>query len=321
MKNERMTLVCGSSNDYVMPMTVMLFSALSNMSKDEPVDLYIFDHGIRAASRSKLEACLRQTSSHFYVHWCKPDHPFLSKVKTHAISPAVFDRFVLTKVLPSTLRRAIFLDSDLIVQGDLRELWAEDFENRAVLAVQDFQLPTFGRRFGDNLPAGIDPSTPYINGGVLVCNLDFWRREGVEERLIANLLAHYSSYNWPDQDAMNAVVYDCAKLLHPAWNVLVNPVRHKSGPSQTRLVCEAVRLELSGWEAAKIIHFAGRFKPWWTMRHRGSHGGACRQYYGAAKAAGWYGTFSYWVWMNRLRADLLKRQLSKIKSLYKFPRV
>lgn len=318
MTNERMSLVCGSSNDYVMPMTTMLFSALTNTAKDEAVDIYIFDHGIRAVNRSKVEACLKQVSPCLSLHWCKPNHNFIQKIKTHA-PLQVFDRFVLTKILPSSLKRVIFLDSDMIVQGDLKELWNEDFEDRAVLAVQDFYFQTSGRRFGDKLPSNVDPLLPYFNGGVEVCNLDFWRREGVEERLISNTLANQSWYNTPEQDASNVVFCNDTKFLDPRWNVQVSAVRKQSGKSQPKLVCEAVGLELSGWDNAKILHFITRDKPWLVMRFRWPQGKAFRQYYKVVKASGWFGAFTYWIWINRLRADLLKRQVTKIQSLYNSP--
>ena len=65
--------------------------------------------------------------------------------------------------------RALYLDPDIIVTGSIAELWNTDLSGRAVGAVP---IP------GSTRPAliGMAPDAPYFNAGVMLFDLNAWRR-------------------------------------------------------------------------------------------------------------------------------------------------
>ena len=73
------------------------------------------------------------------------------------LSYATFYRYFIADVV--TEDRALYLDSDIVVTGDLTPLFEEDIENHALAAVTD----------------GIDASK--FNAGVLLVNTVLWREE------------------------------------------------------------------------------------------------------------------------------------------------
>lgn len=311
-----LTLVCGTSDLYAMPATVMLYSALTNLAADRSVIVYVLDHGMTPHTRARMTTCLQRLRLQFDLHFREPIPSALTGICSRAPSPAVFDRFTLTRLLPDDVSRVIFLDVDMVIQGDLANLWDTDCDGKALMAVQDFRIPTLRQRLvdrGDSRAHNVDEATPYINGGLLVCNLEALRAEDIEQRVIDDLEDHITGYEYPDQDATNVVLYSHTKLLPPSWNVQVHGV--SSGRANGSVSCSAAGLALRSWNEARVIHYTGKAKPWKAMRLRPPAGEAYRRFYRYAKAIRWSTTLAYHLWMNRLRSDLLARQVRKYKNV------
>lgn len=80
----------------------------------------------------------------------------------------------MIKLLP--VERALYLDSDVLVRGDLKQLWNIDLQGKAVGAVTDI-----------GFPMGHDHSTkaPYFNAGVLL--IDLAKARGVIDEVQVNV--------------------------------------------------------------------------------------------------------------------------------------
>lgn len=101
----------------------------------------------------------------------------------------VFYRCVLASILPSTISRVIYLDSDTLVLGSLKELWDTNLNQLALAGVQDTVSPN--PSYFERLQYA--PSYNYINGGVLLLNLAYWRKHNIEQQCIK----YYQQY--PDR--------------------------------------------------------------------------------------------------------------------------
>jgi lipopolysaccharide biosynthesis glycosyltransferase len=129
--------------------------------------------------------------------------------------PVVYTRLLVANLLPSG-GRVLYLDCDTIVNTSLRPLFAIDLEGQALAAVGD---------------------SGYFNTGVLLVDLDAWRRERVGERTLEYARQHPDQLEFPDQSALNAVLDGQFLRLDERWNVK----RKKAGDFR------------SAW----IVHFTG----------------------------------------------------------------
>ncbi len=100
----------------------------------------------------------------------------------------------------------------------------------------------------------------YFNSGVLMMNLDFFRKNNLIDRLLAYARENYEKFELPDQDTLNAPLYDEAIKLHPRrnWNDLGTRrlIHRKAAPPRTvrrATVIEAVEASLY----PGINHFCG----------------------------------------------------------------
>lgn len=168
----------------------------------------------------------------------------------HHLTVAIYVRLFLTEFFDESVSKALYLDSDLVVRRDISPLWNTDIGSYALAAVRDH-------------PASrclLEPPIPpkrYFNSGVLLVNLDRWRRSGAPEHLIQFAEKHRSKLLSHDQDVLNGVYSSETYLLGLEWNF------------QARYAdCTADELWMKPEEFAgardnpAIIHFSTKYKPW-----------------------------------------------------------
>ena len=125
-------------------------------------------------------------------------------------SPAAWGRVFLADETEE--KRVLYLDTDTIVHGPLDELWKTGVTRYAAAGVRD---SGFYERWGDYAEE-IHAGDKYINSGVMLMNLDYWRDHDFTEAAL-KLIAD-RRYQFADQDVCN-IVFDGSVLLLPCkWN-------------------------------------------------------------------------------------------------------
>ena len=157
-----------------------------------------------------------------------------------------FARFLLAELLPREATRVLYLDSDLLVLGDLGALWTSSLEGNCAGAVLDYGLDPLLQR-QDPKCAGMPAVNRYFNAGVLLIDLDLWRQEQIGERA-AQYLAEHPDSPYADQDALNVVLDGAWASLAEEWNF------------QRHLETSVVRMKPELRPA--IVHFITEAKPW-----------------------------------------------------------
>ena len=257
-ESQPVVVACGADDQYVQPLAVMLQSVFTNLSSERSVALYIIDGGIGPAhKRSLVQSWDRQSVS---VHWLSPQESSFSGLPLWGRMPvATYFKLLIPEMLPASLHKAIWLDSDLVVTADLAWLWDSDLAGQHALAVQDPGVPLVSSRNGvaDHKQLGIASEAKYFNAGVMLVDLDLWRKDHIPERVIEYLRVHRDSVVFWDQEGLNAVLAGHWGELDPRWN---QNASRDSAKSQRHSTADTSGLESScdPW----IIHFAGNLKPW-----------------------------------------------------------
>lgn len=110
-------------------------------------------------------------------------------------------RLFISDILPSDIDKVLWLDCDIIVAGDLKELWNEGISDSAVGVVPDFENNNV--RVMNRLK--YDAAYGYFNAGVLLINLKYWRRENIIPIFTNYISDHYENLYYHDQDVLNYV--------------------------------------------------------------------------------------------------------------------
>lgn len=163
-------------------------------------------------------------------------------------------RLLLPEVLPA-LDRVLYLDSDVVVNGALDDLWASDLRGRPVGAVAN---PLYPHQSDDHLRAlGIERREAYFNSGVLLMDLACMRKRSLSEKLVEFAIDRAALIHYPDQDTLNALLWNDWQPLHPRYNAQTPlfELRAAELPYSASEIAEARR-------SPAIIHFTGMHKPW-----------------------------------------------------------
>lgn len=182
-------------------------------------------------------------------------------------------------IFPNLDGRVIYMDSDVIVQGDIWELhsisiepntygaFAQDCSSSSSRMAGAIGRPRYAnfinmknsRILNRDINGGLCP----FNAGVFVANVTEWKDKGVFEQLQNWLEIHAEepiTGIHPNVDAVEAAMliefYGKVTPLDPLWHV-----QHLGVGLSSRYSKQFI-------EQAKLLHWSGHFKPW---RHRAAH--------------------------------------------------
>jgi lipopolysaccharide biosynthesis glycosyltransferase len=277
---EPLVLVSGCDDAYAMPLAITLLSAIDHLRPGQTVKVYILDGGITSQSKDRLRRTCRD--ERVSIEFITTDMSILNglPVSEH-VNANTYLRILIPRILPDSVNRVIYLDSDLLVCRDLTELWNLPQNGRAVLAVQDSAAPYIDSSVG--IPSyqrcqsqivaarpianfrelGLSPSAQYFNGGLLVVDVDHWRRESISDQLLDCLQRYREHVLWWDQYALNVVLHGRWGALDHRWN---QGSHFHTYPSQATSPFDEQtyqQLKRDPW----VIHFTSPSKPWHYFCH------------------------------------------------------
>jgi lipopolysaccharide biosynthesis glycosyltransferase len=238
---ERMIeVLCASDERFLAHAATMLCSLLEH----NPIIRIHFLHGsIPRSELLKLEALAANYGCEKIVFYDVRQVDFEDLRVDKWASIAVYYRLLAPRLLPDTIEKVLYLDSDLIVRKSLAPLWNTDIADRPLAAVPDYIGGTAGRDLG--LPDG----TKYFNSGVLLMNLQYWRRNSVAEQAISFIRHNPDKVQYWDQDALNANLANQWVELPTQWNWQDFDARGQD-------------------QEPAIVHFVSWDKPWrWSNKH------------------------------------------------------
>ncbi|WP_277879250.1 glycosyltransferase family 8 protein [Leptolyngbya sp. FACHB-711] len=213
-------VVCSADEIYAMPLTVTIYSVLSNLaSKATKILLFIMDGGIKKATKRKIESSLR--SNQLEIQWIQIDrNQYKNLPELRYLTVAAYYRLLVTEVLPKEFEKVIYLDSDMVVLGPLEELWQVELGDKPVLAIRNGYPHLFSLVPGlsNYKELGLNPDSLYFNSGLLVINLQKWREDRIGAKALEFIEQNRATIHDPDQDALNAVLEGQWGELDPRWN-------------------------------------------------------------------------------------------------------
>ena len=160
-------------------------------------------------------------------------------------------RVLLPEILDKDVHRVLYLDADVLVAGNIGELFRFDMTDKAIAGTIDFQskdISTYKR-------CGYEPEKEYVCAGVMLMNLDYWREHDIANQVVRWGRDNNDRIQFPDQDSINYICRN-AKILLPLKYDIVDGFFHDDYYYQhyPRELRECV-------DAPVIIHYAGQ-APW-----------------------------------------------------------
>lgn len=302
--SEYALVVAGDGDEgYAQGLAVALSSALRHLPPGLRLEIVVLDIGLAESSHKRIYDVVEASKRRDPVTFIRIPAERLKRVSGRSrLGLATYSRLILGDLLPSRIRRAVYLDSDVLITRDVSPLFSINLDGALLAAVMNFGWDGTLRA----LPAVHgDSSRAYFNAGVMVLDMRSWRSARLGERALEYAAADEHDLALADQDALNAVV-DRWYELDYEWNVQHGDLFLGQPPAYA---LQTHRVYAQRWElfhAAAVLHFTGGAKPW----HHWSKVPGTRAWVLALLRAGWFtrGEAARWL-LRRSR----RRTLSSIK--------
>lgn len=199
---------------------VTIRSLLENGSKDYTYDIYVLNTNISQEMKDVTKSIVDEYSNarlEFvdvtnYIDSIKDKLP----IRDYYSKTTYFRLFIAEMF--KNLDKAIYLDSDMVVKGDISVLWNKDLKDNLVGAAHEqamVQTDVYGTYVERNI--GINRNQ-FFNAGMIVINCKLWREEAVLDQFI-DLLGIYIFRVTQDEDYLNVICHNRVCFVGDEWNV------------------------------------------------------------------------------------------------------
>lgn len=199
-------VVYATDKKYLPICCTSIVSLLSNNQGFEKISIHILTLDLGQAEIEKikeLENGFLNVSFSFY-HLNSIIEKY--KIQNRGYSLAGYLRIFIKSALPEELKKILYLDGDTLIVGDLSELWNSDLEGKICGGVLDPVTLDAKTRIG------LRESNNYFNAGVMLIDLEKWRNEDIEKRLVNFLDMEKGDVFHHDQGLLNTVIREWREL-------------------------------------------------------------------------------------------------------------
>ncbi|MDT3405172.1 glycosyltransferase family 8 protein [Mucilaginibacter terrae] len=233
-------------DNYIQHACVMLQSL--NEHAISPIEVYCISDNLSDGSKNILKNHFKKSKLTIsFVGFNPGSLPQLPIKHTDHVSAATFFRIWLPQLLPH-VKQVLFLDTDILINNDLSSVFNLNIDNYPIAAV-----PDLGASIEKKTQLGIHAHKLYFNAGVMLVNLDYFRKHHLTRQLAHFISTKPELCEFWDQDALNAIISGNFLELHPRFNLQSTTYDYKG----TKGVDEAIA-------NPAIVHFTGggSCKPW-----------------------------------------------------------
>lgn len=240
-----------ADDKYAQAAAVTIASLSDHRVVGRELEIWLLSYEISSRNVNMLRAAARLSRATLHIRALDSDR-LQFPVSSDYITAVTFGRLWLGDMLPPRIRRVLYLDCDLLVIGNLTELWETDLDGYLLGAVQEATTGVLGtpKTYEHPQDPHLDPEKPYFNAGVLLIDLPQWRREAVTARAADYAVQRKPPLN--DQDALNAVLAGQWLEIDRQWNVTTFWFRSRSRQQRYRALLRR----------ARVVHYVGHRKPW-----------------------------------------------------------
>lgn len=233
-------------DNYCQHAAALIMSILDNASEEDFYNFYIFysESGLSKSNRKRLKKLFKKYECNliFKIINNKKERLF-EKFKDfidHIGSKAALYRLISFDEIPE--KKIIYLDVDTIVKKNLGNLYKKKLGTNIIGAIPDYIL---GKKKGRD----------YLNSGVILINLEKWKKEDCSEKCLK--MIKNRKFKYLDQDALNKIFKNNWKGLPLEYNR--QKILFEYTPQDLDISKEKYKELLKN---PSIIHYTGPIKPW-----------------------------------------------------------
>lgn len=242
MSNKHIPVFFSTDDNYIPYLDIAIASLIENASKSYEYKMIVLNTGLDPDNVAKVKKNERPGFEIEFVDISEQLEGIKSKLKNvYHFSIVTYYRLFIASLFPQ-YDKVVYLDCDLVVTGDISELYNTELnENILGACPEEYVQNTPEFRTYAEKALGVDPDT-YVNAGVLVMNLAEFRKNKIEKEFIKLITKYDFDLLDPDQAYLNYLCRGKILVLPNGWNK------------------EPFDIECEGKK--NIVHYALYKKPW-----------------------------------------------------------
>lgn len=259
----KINIVMSFDDNYAEHACAVINSILAHTANHADINIYIvYGESLSETARHNLQNLYKDK---IVLIFKKIDNKYANAfpLGIKYISQSTYYRLFVQDILPETVERLIYLDTDIIICDDIVDLWNIDLKGKTIAGVRDIdEIENRHNAFGRT------SKSTYINAGVLVYDIALAKQKyGPLSRYFMEV--YYNNRNnlqYQDQDIINIAFQDDIAILPLRWNIIsflyffspllmeynINDLSSQHSVSE---ITQALK-------NPAIFHFIGRRKPW-----------------------------------------------------------
>lgn len=214
------TIVVACDNHYLIMLAALLKSIELNHVTAEHIEVWIVEDNVTQKNKIRLEKSLSKTK--FTIKWINSKDAIPSGMSlpldknTYPLN--IFMRLFIPYFLPKEIKKALYLDVDMLVLEDISKLWNTNIGDNITGAVTDSICKTTSIGIKNYDKLGLAPDSPYFNSGLLLMNTKKWLENNVTQKVIDCVNNNRDFASFSDQYGLNVVLTNNWYQLNPLWN-------------------------------------------------------------------------------------------------------
>lgn len=249
--NPKINILVTLDENYIPRLNVMLCSLLWS-NPGASFDVYLLQSSVKRRALEMTERILGERGRLILV---KAEEERLAGAPTTSRYPKeIYYRIFAARYLPQNLDRVLYLDPDLIVNGDVSELYGMDM-GKSFFAAASHVTGLLLQRVNE-IRLDTEENSPYINSGVMLMNLERLRSEQDFGEVFDFIEKHKKTLVLPDQDIISGLYGPRIISLNPYYYNMTERLFMAHLFDTEKFTADWVR------ENSVIIHYCGRNKPW-----------------------------------------------------------
>ena len=231
-----------TDDNYIPYLDVAIASLIENASKAYQYRIIVLNTGLDEENVQKVRQNENDGFKIDFVDISEEVKRIKSRLKNvYHFSVVTYYRLFIASLFPQ-YDKVVYLDCDLVVLGDISQLYNLELGNNILgAAPEQYVQNTKEFRLYAEKALGVDPDG-YVNAGVLLMNLAAFRKNEIEKKFTELITKYDFDLLDPDQAYLNYLCLGKIHVLPNGWNKEPLP-----------LACEGKK---------NIIHYALYKKPW-----------------------------------------------------------
>lgn len=272
---KELNICFAANNNYAMQTGVAIVSILENISDACYTKFWVLENDF---SEENLK-CLDEIKNKYNCDISMIDtSPVIRKIENSNIlgkcatkdgeeyqrklGAAAYVRLFISELLPDDVEKVVYLDSDIVVCGDLSEILDIKTEN-GIAAVFDVWPSSYNKNIG------LSREDKYFSAGVQWIDLKYLREKKIQSKISDFVLTTNNHYRFFDQDILNVLFGNCITVLPLQYNLMwvnraFNPEQVLSFAEKNDSTYYSIEEQKFALNNPIIIHYAGEIlgRPW-----------------------------------------------------------